>query len=78
MNKELDGNLKKDKFIRIAGATRENLKAWGRKGESYDDVINRFVPPWVGFDKRYQTPFNPPKTQEERANAERGGRKPVE
>lgn len=29
--------------IRIRASTREKLKAIGRKGETYDDIINRLI-----------------------------------
>ncbi len=40
--------------IRLDSTTREALKALGRKGETYDDVLRRLIKYWVLEEEQYE------------------------
>lgn len=42
--------------ISLDPETRDRLKSLGRKGESYDDLVNRLIDHFLGIRERERTP----------------------
>lgn len=52
--------MARDKFIRVSKETHQQLSEIGKKGESYDDVINRLIEDsltWSRFKEKFIMEF---------------------